>query len=648
MVRARKTQIYPLQIAVNYWETRPSQMPSLLGQLQANGIRHVTAFIPWQNAECDIQHTLVRFLETIIEKKMSVSLVVSPEVGVSFPYSGLPKEIALDESMWARDRDGRPFIVGLPPVMHALPSWQSPELWKRYTQFLQKCEGWLADLARKNGDAKSRIQLILTGSYHKYYDSLPTIREFGRGTDLGDFSHSGETDFEESLKKLKQHPEFRGAFGKSSTFLASPESTEILRNRRNYEREKEFRARQLQSFKKTGNEFDFVQVEMLTPEADPMFLYSQVFSEVDGRFRSFDRLNDVATKFARVYSGRDRKEMLPICHWTGLGQFRTLSESERQFLLLKSLLTYGGRQGAVLIDQDEYFRLSKSFKKRLSFFADLTFERELTMEPEVLVLGSSPWIESGVFKKRSMMPGLGFAESSQAEELGLLDVLGTVKLVFWDDQRLLTSENLAQLMEWVKKGGTVAFPRTAAWSDLAQVEWKDFYDLKKGIETKMGAVSEILRIERGHWVFYDPPSVKEDWVRFFQATYSLAEVTLAIDAVSDVELLMLQRKRDEDRALFLMNPRQTAVESGVLFQTEMQIGDLLEAYRSPDQINTVTAKQCDLEIPAFGVLPLTASGFGSDEFERKIAENHRELNPKYAEEAARTVLPGFAESDWGL
>src|SRR5271167_5036060 len=90
---ARSPANFPIQLLVNYWEIVPSEMSARLDHLYRAGVKHVTSFVPWQAVESDITHSLSRFLQALSDRKMTVSLIVTPELGIHFTFSGLPKDV---------------------------------------------------------------------------------------------------------------------------------------------------------------------------------------------------------------------------------------------------------------------------------------------------------------------------------------------------------------------------------------------------------------------------------------------------------------------------------------------------------------------------------------------------------------------------
>ncbi|MEK7689925.1 MAG: hypothetical protein AAB425_02780, partial [Bdellovibrionota bacterium] len=159
---------FPIQVLVNYWEDRPSKMGERLDELLRGGVHHVASFVPWKAVEADISHGLAKFLLAAKERSISVSLILSPEVGVHYPNSGLPNDV-LKPEIRARGPGGKPYIVGLAPNAIALPSLFAPEFVKRYQNFLARMDHLLHEIARASPGVMDRVSVALTGSFWKYY-----------------------------------------------------------------------------------------------------------------------------------------------------------------------------------------------------------------------------------------------------------------------------------------------------------------------------------------------------------------------------------------------------------------------------------------------------------------------------------------------
>jgi hypothetical protein len=141
-----------IQLVVNYWERRPRVMWSRLDELLQQGITHIATFVPWQAVESDISHTLTRFLQAVAERRMTVSLIITPEVGIHYPNSGFPKDVIQRKDCLAQNQSG-PIAVSMAPNAFPLPSLLAPEFQKRYFSFLSRMDSFLGDLGRSQSEA---------------------------------------------------------------------------------------------------------------------------------------------------------------------------------------------------------------------------------------------------------------------------------------------------------------------------------------------------------------------------------------------------------------------------------------------------------------------------------------------------------------
>src|SRR4051812_20613826 len=153
--------LHPVQLPINYWEPRPSAVGAKLDELLRLGVHHVATFVPWQAAESDISHTLTRFLQAVSDRRMTVSLILSPEVGIHYPNSGLPKDVISREANMAKHCHSGPVLVNLPPNAYSLPSFFAPEFAKRYYSFLSRMDSLFADLARQPGSPLKNVNIVL-------------------------------------------------------------------------------------------------------------------------------------------------------------------------------------------------------------------------------------------------------------------------------------------------------------------------------------------------------------------------------------------------------------------------------------------------------------------------------------------------------
>src|SRR5262245_55149134 len=100
----RFEQAHSIDILLNYWEIKPSQYEAKLHELALKDTRMVPAFVPWENVETDIYHSLKKFVRAAWAVKLNVRLFVMQELGVNYPNAGIPKDLLTNISNLAVDR----------------------------------------------------------------------------------------------------------------------------------------------------------------------------------------------------------------------------------------------------------------------------------------------------------------------------------------------------------------------------------------------------------------------------------------------------------------------------------------------------------------------------------------------------------------
>lgn len=656
MVRAAKTAIYPLQILVNYWEMKPARMGVKLNHLLRQGISHVATFVPWQAAEADISHSLVRFLQAIADRKMTVTLILSPEVGVYYANSGLPKDLFGKTEIQAKTRDEKPAIAALPPNFFALPSLSSPEFTKRYHQFLTRMDGLIAEVARTQPDVLSAIQVVLTGSYWKYYRSAQasSLKPFSGIS--GDYSNHSEVAFRQYTEALFSHREFQQPGTPSANRWKKREMEGVNRQAFFQNSEEVFRYRSTQFIRKKALGLDVVQAELHTPEADPAYQYSQVLSLATGGLPDFPTLDRLVTESISRQSMVGNARTTPMVHWTGFGAFSQLSDSEKQYLLLKSLLLMGGHRGAILVDESEWFSLSPNFRARAEMLSKVVAEKELELETRAICWTAHLWSEGRGENLTTPLfwPELKTSLSHQARLVASREALDwetDAKLLCIEPSVIITRENLVRIMKWAEGGRIVCLSRQALMTESARVELDQFSKNSAFIEMNLGTRYRVHSQGQGKIVIYENGAAGAEWKRFIQSMIGLAQVSR--DAIaSDARVDLVQLSRGTGRAgLFIFNGTRQAIAGEVSFEYEVTISDLAtllsqkaDAPMRPSA-DDAHSNRFELEVPPCGVLPIAVAGIGEEGREKREAKLTSGLTARHLAEAARQELSGMSDSD---
>lgn len=669
-----KTAIYPLQILVNYWELKPQRLAAKLNELMRQGVTHIASFVPWQIVENDISHSLTKFLQMLADRKMSATLILSPEVGVHALYCGLPKDLAKNSEIQARNRDEQPATVVLPPRIFALPTLHAKALTNRYHAFLTKLDGVVGELGRAQPELLESLQLVLTGSFFKYYRPASGSQLTAFRGQNGDRSNSAELAFRDELDRCANLREF--AAGGQGIVPKAKENEALFRAQFHQNAEEFFRVGQSRQIRKRSLGVDVVQAELFTPEADPCLAYSNLF-QLTARgmpdFPAFDRMiAEAATRQAMVGEAR----AAPVLHWTGFGPFTRLTDSEKQFLILKSLLLLGSRGGGILLDEAEWFSLSSAFRKRVELFAETLLARELELETKAFCLTAHLWsdgkaavspADAGVVagaKETSALfwPELRLTLDTQARLIASPEALAweeEAKVVFVEPNVILTVEKWRKLVAWAEGGRVLVFSRHQPMSSEVRADFDAAIRTRAKLDLNVGTRYFVYGAGEGKLVAFEPIAAGQsstDWKRFVASMLSLAHATPEM-GVSDprIDLVCLRRglENGSGRAgLFVFNGSRSAIAAEIRFENEVSIADLSAvlsraAAPSRDAVDeeTADANRFELETPPCGVLPISVAGLGEAGREKRVAGNLTGLTAKHAEEAASSELAGFQMGD---
>jgi hypothetical protein len=670
------TQTSPIQLLVNYWEMRPQRVAARLDELLRLGVRHFATFVPWQAVESDISHTLPRFLQAASERKMSISLILTPELGLHYPNSGLPKDVIGRDGASALHSDGGQVPVLLPPNAFALPSLHSPEFVKRYTGYLSRMDGLLADTARAQPGLLERVTVVLTGSLWKYYRSAHASSRSAFGGTAGDYSPPAALAFRQRVEQFFSQREFTEPTPAAANRWKARSMEEV--NRRWFQQQSEdvFRARTLQLSRKKAASAKLREIELHTPEADPGLGYSRFLQSVSGGGSDFARLStmidEAASRAAYSSAGGqgagDGGLAAGFIHWTALGGFRDLSDPERQFLLLKSLLVMGGLGGGVLVDADEWFSLSAAFRGRAETLARAMAQGELRLRNRALYLAPHLWSSSGTLwdeLHRRLGPG---ARLTASLDLAVREKESSLLIV--DPSFILTRDAVTKLLAWAKNGRVLVLPRGPLYTEAARAELEKMAAETKRIEIDLGIPYRLHALGDGKIIVFDLPGSQSGtvsvlhgetlsaWQTFLTAVLSVAEVQ-GYCRVSDSRLSVIPLQlKGSGLGLFVLNGTRRQVTADLIFPGEVSVSDLAQALEARARAEAgapastpaegpLPASRLPLEVPPCGILPLAVDGLGGlvnpDQLadERQAAARASDETRTSVLDATRTELPGY-------
>jgi hypothetical protein len=687
-----------IQVVVNYWENRPgpdgrpgrgdakAHVAHRLDELLRKGVHHVATFVPWQAVESDISHSLARFLHAAAERNMGVSLILTPEVGVHFPNSGLPRDVLSRADNTAFHADQSPATAVLPPNVFNLPSFFSPEFSKRYHNFLSRMDNLLASFERAaaegSGPSMANVTVAVSGSFWKYYRSprQSAVRPFGGLA--GDFSAQGSLGYRKHLEQFYSQREFLGADGHGSAGARwkSPALDEV--NRRCFYQlsEEVFRNRTAQNLRKRSlNQPSFtgtgtgaggrgtmksLEMELYTPEADPSQSYSSFLQVIAGGNADFSRLSTYIEEASCRSSQAGGEATAPYLHWTSLGGFMSLSDSERQFLVLKSLLLMGSQGGGVLIDEQEWFSFSAAFRARAENFGRSMSQGDLKLKNRALYLTSHLWSRAD-----ALWDELFARVGPSARLIASVDRVTRERdagLVVVDPSLIVTKDMVAKLGAWLKSKGSghgnrlVVLPRSPLFTEAARQELEALVAGTKKLEIDLGVPYRLYAFGEGKLVVYDAGEdlqgrggSLERWQHFLTSILSLAEIQ-AYCRLSDSRLNLIPLERQgKGLGLFILNPTGRSVTADIVFPNEVEVSDLALALNSRASRRTehgdgarLPAARFALEVPPSGILSLSVdSGALADERARvreiQEAEESAERLRTALAAAANSQLPGL-------
>ncbi len=645
---------------VNYWEFRPTALVDRLDTLVQQGVTEVVSFIPWQVVEGDIQHLLSKFLHAAAERSISVHLIASPELGLSAPSSGIPKDLLARQDCLAVHADGGQVVAAAAPNFHAVPSLHSPEFQKRFQNYLSRVDHVLGDVQKRGvPGVLDRVSLVLTGSFWKYYRSPKMSSLSAFGGLAGDFSGAVGLQLRSRIETRFSQPEFADPTPASANRW-KVKGLELI-NRRWFmqDAEDQFRARNSQFFGRRALSLPVSQVELFTPEVDPSIVYSQFISLATGSRSNFSALaalvDDAAARRAEV----EGVSAAPWIHWTGNAGIASLLDGEKQFLILKSILVLASQGGGVLVDSDEWFTLSEGFRKRAEALSRSLAMGDYRLRQRAFYLNSHLWSSGGELWQE-LKGRLGtLSRMISSDDLLRGDEGMDADLLVVDPSVILTRSRMIHLLTWTRSGRVTAIPRSLLYTESARSELIRTCQGVERMDLHVGLPFELYPMGEGKLVVYDAHALEkaessETALQFIQSLLGLAAIkSPCTTSDSRLEVVGLER-RGGGRGIFVLNPSSRVVEADLLFANEVRIGDLGEqlgrdhsATESAGSDEVLAAQRFHLAVPPCGVMPMEVlDAQWEDELERRQAMRVMDETQIAAVSAAATELAGWETSTW--
>jgi hypothetical protein len=664
----------------------PRDLQSRMDLWAKNGIHSVATFVPWQAFESDLTHSLSRFLSAAIDRGISVRLLPMPEPGMSYPLSGLPKEWVTAREVRAEDREGRAFGQNLPPSAYAYPSPHAPEFQKKLSAFLGRLDQFLAEFVRNQPRAVESVSIDLSGSFWKYLRSPRASARAPFAETAVDQSAFAVRAYRERLERWVRTSEIVSE--KESRRWESREAEPLMREFFEEKAEKEFRSRMLRSFKPRALGVPVREIELHTPEADPALSFSALLQWFSGGKADQSRLNRLIDEaVCRVAATSTGRPLAPALRWSSLGGFASLAVAERQKLFMKSLLLVGAQEGALLVDEEEWFAFSPGFRARAQRLARAIEKRELSSPARALYWYPRLWADAGdLWNQLHSQAGGGVRMLANSE---LLACEVNAQLLVVDPCTILSEEDVLRALAWARSGRVLALPESSFFTETAKRALERELRLSASMDLRLGIPYRIFECGLGKVIRYRSPMEvapsevaprgwvpsELKWMRGeFQAAWrGFAEVLLRMSEVAPyvtfsdrrVELLALEHQvQGSGIALFLVNQGAASVTGDLIFPTQVAVSDLTsllrekesEAGQSPpvNRPLPLPSERFSLEVPPDGVLPLAVSGISyRDVEERRAAARLGVETRESVLRAAETELPGFErehaiETLWNL
>ena len=609
-------------VLLNYWELKPTQYEARLQELVLKDVRVVSAFVPWAHAETDIYHSLKKFVRACWAVRVNVRLFVMPELGVNYPNAGFPKDLMANISNLAVDRLGRVIYNHAAPNIFPLPSFSSPEVLKRFGNYLIKVGSVLGEAFAECGSSDF-CEVVVSNSLFNYYRS--------HGLQLsehGDYSAAHVMAFRDFLDR-----EYRPSSGQGTRANGAPARESAppthdgeqfkMQLYEGYNRHRFFthierllREKTDMVFARKNSSCTVRHVDLFNPECDPDAAYQGLLTEL------FDFKPSVERYYRGIIAGGYRGESIYLGN---SGIFRRFSDQERSFLMLAALI----HSGEVGVMAEELFRLSSNFQRKLRSLVTFLDERRFVRQNRVTYVSASKFsMENRSFK---MFAGMAPGVLSVVPGLDSHTRQFSERLIFMDPKSVIRLVELAQLLALAQTGKVVAIPMpmntVANYGADAAAYFEKFRKGRHPLRLNIGVAYEVYEYHLGQIVFYDPqifwnegelpPGVEVS--RFFSALLGLAEVR-SLCSVSDPRLHIASYVSEDDpsqRLLFLINPTSDDLEAKLAFSDMVTLAAIPHSGGSSDAevAAPITGKVFELAVPHYGVLSMQLSEPSQSELE---------------------------------
>lgn len=562
----------PIQIVVPYWEMRPAAMERKLDRLVNAGVESVATFVPWLHFEKDIAHTLRHFLMAAAERQLPVTLFVVPEAGLPTDHGSIPRD--LQEKIQPLRDWTHIDVPGIPDPF-------SGEVVKRILAHVRRVHGVLSDVAREYPRLGRALRVVVSGGYWS------TMQPDRARTGL--MLLQAEQRFRDKVREI---------FAQPLTGLRDP--------------------------------LDQISAELWIPELDADYARAAMMSRLVGGRADFSKLvRSLARASFRAHScGKSRGLWI---YFSRAGSFRTLSDAEKQSLILNSATAAGASGGAVMVDEQDWLQLSSAFRSKAEWMA------RVGVQPAHRV----GWLVSHRSLAASEMSHAIRRKFEQDAAL-LVDDREFVqsfssRLLMVDASAQVTAEQVQRWSLWVQSGrmlvlssGALMDPDARAWVEQC------FSKAPKRMDLTQGGHFRVAHLGEGKWVYVEGtlnPAVLDVML---PALGEMAQVQPQVVCEGEgIRWAMFRVGQEAGHALLVSNTQRKPVKTQIRFAREVEVTDLMT--RDAAKLT----QTLELDVPPFGMLPLWVSGLDHVDIERWVAAQESSQLRVSVDAMAGITLEGF-------
>jgi|GEM_PF-5444056 len=607
-----QTTMFPIQFLVPFWEYRGPALVRLLEQAKRSGIHELFIYPPWSLLESDITHSLPKFLEQAVDQGFTVRIYASLPPASSMPLGGMPRDLLKNEAKLARDSEGRPFSRWSAPEPHLYPSLYDGETQKRFLAAFHKLEGLVkgALASQKN----SRGELILCGGMSAFDLSV------GVNWNRFDRSSAAQADFE----KLK---------------FSDPLKADLLNQHQHAKSNLERRL----SDQFLRKNLPFEKFAWECPEVHPYALGNAI-SALEANVLGQEDILEADPIYGRGH--RDR-----WCWYVEEGALSRLSGPQRQSLILRSLLLYGGPTSGVVLPVREWFSCSEKFKGvALSLAKRIASEAIVPVTDLVVCEGSDvPHAVSPLFRSLRERHGSRVRRASPVDSMSGAQI--APKLMWFTEDRFIEREEFPFIQGFIENGGVVVMPKnpraeSSVATKISRLGRGGGSELKLNLPLPVS----IVEVGRGKIIKY----AQERDACFSRELADMALKIAGLEAIGELragagmEVLWFYRDPKtqpidplHSTSVFIFNGTENPVTSELNFSGEVSFYDDARVYQGQgvsEELKLGHSQSFEMSVPAYGVISLAIDGMGHDLQESVQAREHEGVLANQLLSSARSGL----------